>query len=261
MRDPTDSLVYLFVAASVLLGAETTAVAFDDALVSSQCEETPITASIAGDSITNAYWGKFRDLSSPPIWDVSRVALGGILASQFNGETEKDGVIHDYTQDLIDIDPTIAVLLLGTNDSLVDWSNPDHLPVFGVYTNSIESILNRLEAAEIPVILGVPTPLQPITDKLAAGEDRLANYYRPWIKSEAAVRELPLVDFFDLFVSQPGWEVLFPDGVHPFTEEGGLMMADEVTTAICYQVVPEPSGALSLATGALGLAGLAARRS
>jgi lysophospholipase L1-like esterase len=261
MRDPTDSLVYLSVAASVLLGVETTAVAFDDASVSSQCEETPITASIAGDSITNAYWYDFRDFSSPPIWDISKVAQGGIRAPQFNGETEKDGVIHDYTQDLIDIDPTIAVLLLGTNDSLVDWTNPDHLPAFGVYTVSIESILDRLEAAEITVIMGLPTPLQPITDHLATGENRLANYYRPWIESEAAARELPIVDFFDLFVSQPGWEVLFPDGVHPFTEDGAHMMATEATAAICYQVVPEPSGALSLSVGALGLAGLAARRS
>jgi lysophospholipase L1-like esterase len=260
MRKPTVSFVHLLSVVSILLGTETAAVAFDDALVNSQCEETPITASTAGDSITNAYWIDFRDFSSPPIWDVSKVAQGGIRAPQFNGEIEKDGVLHDYTQDLIDINPAIAVLLLGTNDSLVDWTNPDHLPAFGVYIDSVESILDRLEAAEITVIMGLPTPLQPITDYLATGEDRLANYYRPWIESEAAARELPVVDFFDLFVSQPGWEVLFPDGVHPFTEDGAHMMATEAATAICYQVVPEPSGALSLAVGALGLAGLAAHR-
>jgi hypothetical protein len=176
----TASFVYLFVTTLMLLGAETAAVAFDDALVDSQCEETPITASTAGDSITNAYWTEFRNVTSPPIWDVSKVALGGIRAPQFNGEIEKDGVFLDYTQDLIDINPAIAVLLLGTNDSLVDWTNPDHLPAFDVYTDSVESILDRLEAAEITVILGLPTPLQPLTDKLAVGESSLANHYRPW---------------------------------------------------------------------------------
>jgi lysophospholipase L1-like esterase len=161
---------------------------------------------------------------------------------------------------LIDTDPEIAVVLLGTNDSLFDWSNPDHLPAFNEYTDSIESILDRLETAEITVILGIPTPLQPITNKLAAGEGRLADYYRPWIESEAAARDLLLIDFYDLFVSHPGWEDLFADGVHPYTEDGAHMMATEATTAICIRSVPEPSLACSLLVGSLGLAGLAARR-
>jgi len=260
MREPIAWLARLIVAGSLLLGATSAAVAFDDALVNPYCEETPITVSIAGDSITNAYWSDFRDFSSSPIWDVSKVAQGGLRASQFNGETEKSGVIHDYTQDLIDINPEIVVLLLGTNDSVRDWTNPDHSIAFSEYTDAIESILDRLEAAEISVILGIPTPLQPLTDQLATGEDHLVNYYRPWIESEAAARGLPIVDFFDLFISQPGWEVLFPDGVHPYTEDGAHMMAAEATAEICIRSLPEPSAACSLLVGALGLAGLAARR-
>jgi lysophospholipase L1-like esterase len=168
-------------------------------------------------------------------------------------------VFHDYTQDLIDLDPEIAVLLLGTNDSLFDWSNPDHSAAFAIYTNSMESILNRLEIAGITVILGIPTPLQPDTAKLTAGEYNLANYYRPWIESEAVARGLPVVDFFDQFITEPGWEDMFPDGVHPFTEEGAHMMGFGATNAACVQAVPEPGMTLSFAAGALVLAGLAAR--
>lgn len=226
----------------------------------SQCDATPTAVSIAGDSITNAYWSDFRDVSAPVIWDVSKVALGGLRAPQFNGEIAKSGVLHDYTQDLIDLDPEIAILLLGTNDSLFDWSNPDHSAVFGVYTNSMESILDRLEIAGITVILGIPTPLQPNTEKLTAGEYNLATYYRPWTESEAFARGLAAVDFFDLFVTQSGWEDLFPDGVHPFTEEGAHMMGFEATNEACVQLVPEPGMTLSFAAGALALAVLAVRR-
>jgi lysophospholipase L1-like esterase len=224
------------------------------------CDATPVTVSIAGDSITNAYWSDFRDVSSPLIWDVSKVALGGLRAPQFNGEIDKAGVLHDYTQDLIDLEPEIAVLLLGTNDSLFDWSNPDHSAVFATYTNSMESILNRLEAAGITVILGIPTPLQPNTAKLTTGEYNLANYYRPWIESQAIARELQIIDFFDRFVTQPGWEEMFPDGVHPFTEDGAHMMGFDATNAACVQAVPEPGMTLSFAASALALVGLAARR-
>jgi lysophospholipase L1-like esterase len=243
------------VTTAALWGTKATAAA-----LLSQCDGTPTAVSIAGDSITNAYWSDFRDVSSPVIWDVSKVALGGLRAPQFNGEIAKDGVFHDYTQDLIDLDPEIAILLLGTNDSLFDWSFFNDTATTEIYTNSMESILDRLEIAGITVILGIPTPLQPNTEKLIAGEYNLANYYRPWIESQAVIRGLSVVDFFDLFVTEPGWEDLFPDGVHPFTEEGAHMMGFDATNAACVQLVPEPGMALSFAAGALALAGLAARR-
>jgi len=220
-----------------------------------QCNELLDTA-IGGDSITNAYWVEFLDVS-PLEWNVYKVALGGLKAQQFNGETpNKDGVIIDYTQDLIDIGPASVVLLLGTNDSLVDWTNDDHSADFAVYTDSMGSILDRLDEAGIAVILGIPTPMQnidPAGAKKAAGEARLDTLYRPWLWDEAEFRGLLIVDFFDVFVSYLGWEDLFADGVHPFTDEGGYLMAEAATDAICIQYVPEPSLNLSVPFGVVAL--------
>ncbi len=222
---------------------------------SQDCDEFFVTA-IAGDSITNVYWGEFRDATSSPEWEVHKVALGGLKAQQFNG------MIIDYTQDLIDIGPASVVLLLGTNDSLVDWTNPDHSAHFAVYTDSMGSILDRLDAAGIAVILGIPTPMRSLLSDTSAwadaGEARLEILYRPWLKSEAEARNLLIVDFNDVFVSQEGWEDLFPedDGVHPRTEEGKFLMAEAAADAICLQYVPEPGQGLSILFGTIFLAGL-----
>ncbi len=223
-----------------------------------ECDEFFVTA-IAGDSITNAYWTEFKD-AAPEAWEIHKVALGGLRAEVFNGKEPKviNGIVIDYTQDLIDIGPVNVVLMLGTNDSFVGWDHDhDHSVAFTNYTDSMTSILDRLDEAGIAVILGIPTPMQGIprgSAKNAAGEVLLEALYRPWLREEAEFRGLLIVDFFDVFVSYPGWEDLFADGVHPYTDEGGYLMADAATDAICLQYVPEPGLWLSILAGAVTLA-------
>ena len=234
---------------------------FATSVQAQECEEFFVSAT-AGDSITNAYWTEFVG-TAPAEWEIHKAALGGLKAPQFNGEEPKGDVLFDYTQDLIDIEPVNVVLMLGTNDSLVDWTNDDHSADFAVYTDSMTSILDRLDEAGIAVILGIPTPMQnidPAGAKKAAGELRLEVLYRPWLRDEAEFRGLLVVDFFDVFVSYPGWEDLFADGVHPFTDEGGYLMADAAVDAICLQYVPEPGLWLSVMAGAVMLALLKFRR-
>ncbi len=225
-----------------------------------ECDEFFV-SSIAGDSITNAYRAEFFG-TAPDEWEVHKVALGGLRAENFNGEKPKKGEpLFDYTQELIDIDPAIIVLMLGTNDSLADWENPDHSADFAVYTNSMTSILDRLDEAGIEVILGIPTPMQnidPMGAKKAAGEVRLEALYRPWLWDEAEFRGLLIVDFYNVIVSYPGWEELFADGVHPYTDDdaGRYLMADAAVDAIRLQYVPEPGLYLSVLSGAIMLAAL-----
>jgi hypothetical protein len=227
--------------------------------VQAQCNEELIT-SIAGDSITNAYWIKFRDVTSPPLWEVHKVALGGLGAQQFNGELpDKNGELHDYTQDLIDIGPVSTVLLLGTNNAVGGWGEPDHTARFAIYTSTMDTIWNRLEAAGIAVVVGIPTPMYDYDlahPYFAIGESRLAALYRPWLEAEAFNRGLLIADFNTLFTSQGGWEAWFPDGIHPFTEEGALQMAERAAEDICIQYVPEPSPKLSLLFGSVLLLAL-----
>jgi hypothetical protein len=95
--------------------------------------------------------------------------------------------------------------------------------------------------------------IEPSGAKKAAGEARLDTLYRPWLWDEAEFRGLLVVDFYEVFVSYPGWEDLFADGVHPYTDEGGYLMAEAATDAICIQYVPEPSLNLSVLFGVVAL--------
>ena len=95
---------------------------------------------------------------------------------------------------------------------------------------------------------GIDLPRELLSTKLDIGEQRLDSLYRPWIVSEASERELDLIDFEALFLARPDWELLFPDGVHPFTDLGRQMMADEAVAAFC-RYVPEPTVGLPHAFG------------
>ena len=213
----------------------------------------PILAgTIAGASITNAYWSTYEDLA-PPGWTTTKVALGGLTAPMFNGEIPKPAQpLHDYTQDVIDDTPDGVVLMLGANDSFEDWANAPVHTHFPTYIASMTSIFDRLDAAGIKVIVGVPTPLvdDPGT-KVANGEINLAAHYRPWLKSMSSERGYLILDFNAIFLSIPGWEALQLDGVHP-TAAGEVVLASAAISALGYM---PPSGVLKLKGGPLKLQG------
>jgi len=232
---PLKTLVFaIMTTIAVYMALEAPAKAVDSA-----CEESASIVSLAGDSITNVYWPTFVELA-PPRWDPSKVAAGGLRAPQFNGEEAREGVVQDFTATLIELEPAAVILMLGTNDSLVDWADPDPSLAFSRYVDSMESILDRLQASGITVILGLPTPMLPLSENLAVGEARLASLYRPWLEGEADQRGLAVVDFFELFVSRPDWQAYFPDGVHPSAVGGAAVMGAEAKSVLCTVLVPEP---------------------
>lgn len=152
---------------------------------------------------TNGWWLAADDQPSGRSWTaVSGLTAAQCLAGGVRGSASLDAILVDH-------DPQIAIILLGSNDA------GQNVPVER-YLASMESIYMKcIENGTIPVVTTVP-PRNPDP----AG---LIGPYNDGLTALAKKHGLPLVDYYgEILARQPGnaWQgtLISKDGVHPSNE-------------------------------------------
>jgi lysophospholipase L1-like esterase len=151
-----------------------------------------------GDSITQG-WNDLLASSFPGV----KVANRGI-----NGDTTR-GVLIRLQEDVLTVDPTAVVLLIGTND-LEEGATPE------VATGNLRLIVQAIEAhrPRIPIILCEVMPSSAAMKRPAPAIKALNVLYRASVKDDPQVTVL---DTWTLFADANGDAPasLFPDLLHP----------------------------------------------
>ncbi len=178
-----------------------------------------------GDSITYGYG--LSDLSQR--WsDVTASRTGHTLTNcGVSGDTTAGMLARCQTQ-VFSQQADAFVFLGGINDiSILGDDKIARANVISVYRQAL--------ALGLPMILGIPLPVEPEDlgaplwepDRDNARIAKLCEQYAHWICQFAEANQIPVVDFRSPFLGPDGTvkNGLFQDGLHP-TAEGHRLMAD-----------------------------------
>lgn len=223
--------------------------------------DDPLQIVTTGDSLTNGYSPYLSTSCGNLGLDVSivKVANGGLTSSQYVGETlnSHDTELRDYAGDVLAADPDVICFMLGTNDV---YHNSNAATKFEEYATRISGVFTRFQAAvntsgEHPRV--IVSTIIPITlEGKEAANQRIDEWYNPWLASAADAFGFTLLDVNSRIQQLPDWTSLYSDGVHLHAngDAGCIWMADEFAAVIA---APEP-GILGLLTA--GFTAMCARR-
>ena len=201
---------------------------------------------VIGDSITHGgEWLRFVELyyltRFPTLrFDLFNCGIGGDTA---------DGALRRLDWDVLERNPTSAILMLGMNDV---WFENGKLIGPGDYIRDIKKLLVRLAAADCRVLLMSPS----IYDGTAKNETSLAprrEGLEPYVEELhklAAERKIPFLDIHTpmqqltraMQAKDPALTLLAQDRVHP-NQAGNLEMA---SVFLKFQQVPSQVSSLVL---------------
>ncbi|HID78378.1 MAG TPA: hypothetical protein EYP56_20605 [Planctomycetaceae bacterium] len=190
-----------------------------------------------GDSVTRGVRRGVRE------YQTFRYLLQRKLADRgFHVETINAGIGSDNTatamarfdRDVLAVRPALVIIQFGMNDAaMVDpGPRPRQQPRVGLddYRANLNAMIDRSQAAGIPVLLCTPTPMSRryvYQDIGAYAEHQDINFmlrrYAQAVRQVAAQRKVPCVDLFSLFVDRPGGLDLIKDGCHPYARGHGLI--------------------------------------
>src|SRR5205085_8290508 len=138
-----------------------------------------------------------------------RKAFPGAKAANrgISGDTTR-GMLHRLKEDVIDLDPTGVVMLMGTND-LADGATTDQI------VGNIKLILLQLKAKNpaLPVILCTVFPSHPTKERPPEKVKQLNEALLAAVKGDSVVT---VVDTWSMFADADGNSPkdLFPDLLH-----------------------------------------------
>ncbi len=127
-------------------------------------------------------------------------------------------------QEALKFEPTIVIIMLGTNDALPSLKNYSEL-----FVDDYLTLITRLKTleSEPKIWLVLPPPIWHNGTGLST--EFLEQQIIPGVKQVAEKAQLPTIDVYSALLSHPDF---FPyDGVHP-TEEGAQFIANEIYKAI-----------------------------
>ena len=179
-----------------------------------------------GDSLTQG-----SDMAKPCTWTA---LLGNrlntpVVNTGISGDTTA-GMLARFAVDVVPQKPGVVILMGGTNDLWYD------LEVNLILAN-LSAMVNQAKFHEIAPVIGLPLPI--CVDQVhrmdwappAKGYDYLFDRIRKLVEhltAEAAAWEVPVLDFFHLFLDDHAMEMaawFLADGVHP-SKPGHRAMAD-----------------------------------
>jgi lysophospholipase L1-like esterase len=174
----------------------------------------------AGDSITVGYadsaYGNYLqlalDAADPGKYVVEPVAVGGVNTEMY--------INNGYVTTVVNKHPDVIILMLGANDSVRIASDPTY--TLQSFKNNYTSILNSFAAARNEEGHSSIVIMSTVTPRLDGGQapgNIIANDIDPWLRSEAASRELRLVDSYADIQAQPSWQSFYnlpTDVIHPY---------------------------------------------
>lgn len=151
-----------------------------------------------GDSITQS-WGD--DLGR--VFGRTKVANRGI-----SGDTTR-GILYRMPEDVLSLNPTGVVLLMGTND-LEEGARPE------VIAGNLKLIIKELEASneEMPIILCNLFPSHESKKRSAGQIKKINELYAEVVKGN---KRVTLIDTWSMFANENGnaKKAEFPDLLHP----------------------------------------------
>lgn len=181
----------------------------------------PIAIACVGDSITE--WSEYpKDLQNILGKDYN-VSNFGVAESAISTKWFKPYIKQREFQESMDSEPTIVVIMLGTNDAHLAQSTDSLF-------NDYEKLIADYEAlpGEQEIILVKPPPIY--NNSLELNGSSLQSKIIPVIEQVASNKSLPVLDVNAAMMNHPEY---FPDGVHP-NSDGALAIAREVGQAITF---------------------------
>lgn len=156
-----------------------------------------------GDSITDA-WVYQR----PEFW-ADKPFVGRGIGGQTTGQ-----MLLRFRQDVIDLNPSLVVILAGTND-LAENQGPTS---YGRILGNLKSMAELAKVNGIKVIFGTILPAKDYPWRPGLSPDIKIPELNKLIKAYCEDQGIPVVDYFKAMVNEEGdamMESLSEDGVHP----------------------------------------------
>lgn len=160
------------------------------------------------------------------------VAYGGTTAPRYDALE-----INPYTDQYDDFvamtlayEPDVVTIMLGTNDAARANTTPD---TFEQFTFAMTDILNRYQAAKVPVVLATPLPILRPGVKFDVARVALQEKFVPWIRAQDVRPNVFLVDVNARMLAIPNYISLYRevDLIHP-NVEGYVWLADQWKSGI-----------------------------
>jgi lysophospholipase L1-like esterase len=178
-----------------------------------------INVSCVGDSITE--WSGYTNRLQEMLGDGYKVGNFGVAGSAVSTEWFKPYVEQSAFQDSMDFNPSIVVIMLGTNDAHIDQGTDS-------FVNDYESLVADYAAlpGDQQIILVKPPPIY--DNDLGLDGASFQCQVMPLIQQVADNLSLPLLDVYSALMNHPDY---FVDGVHP-NSDGATAIAMEIDQAI-----------------------------
>ena len=179
----------------------------------------PVNVSCVGDSITQ--WSGYTDYLQNMLGRDYKVGNFGVAGSAVSTEWFKPYVKESAFQDSMDFEPSIVIIMLGTNDAHM-YQSPES------FVNDYETLIADYESlpGNQRIIIVKPPPIY--NNDLDLNSTRFQKEVIPLIEQVADDMNLPLLDVNTAMMSHPEY---FVDGVHP-NRNGAITIATEVSQAI-----------------------------
>lgn len=185
----------------------------------STLSDLPINVSCVGDSITQ--WSGYTDYLQNMLGKNYKVGNFGVAGSAVSTNWFKPYINQSAFQESMNFNPSIVIIMLGTNDAHDDQSTDG-------FVNDYENLVSDYEAlpGDQRIIIVEPPPIY--DNGLGLNGTSLQGQVIPLIQQVASNTSLPVLDVNTALMNHPEY---FVDGVHP-NSEGALTIATEVSQAI-----------------------------
>jgi lysophospholipase L1-like esterase len=181
----------------------------------------PINVSCVGDSITQ--WSGYPAYLQDLLGTDYNVGNFGVAGSAVSTKWFKPYVEEIAFQDSLDFDPSIVIIMLGTNDAHNQQSTDS-------FVDDYETLVTGYEAlpGDQQIILVKPPPIY--DNDLELNGTSLQKQIIPFIEQVGSDMSLPVLDLNTALMYHPEY---FVDGVH-LNDYGALAIATELSQAITF---------------------------
>jgi lysophospholipase L1-like esterase/pimeloyl-ACP methyl ester carboxylesterase len=199
---------------------------------------TPVRIACVGNSITYGSGVVNREKNSYPAqlqsylgadYEVRNFGLGGTTLLKKGNKPY--WATEQFRQSLL-FQPDIVFIKLGTNDS-----KEINRPFLKEFSKDLTALVKQYQelASRPRVVLLLPLPAF-TTDNTGIYNPVIHQQIHPVIKEVAFALQVELIDFYQLFISQPN---LLPDNIHP-SSLGATVMAKRLYELVKMEQVPAP---------------------
>jgi Lysophospholipase L1 and related esterases len=174
-----------------------------------------------GDSIT-AITGYPSDLQAL-LGNASEVKNFGVSGSTVSLGSIEPYLCQNATEATTAYEPSIVVILLGTNDARADV-----YPCIGNFTEDYKQLISQFQQLEShpKIYLALPPPVY--ENSINISSSHLTSEIIPLVRQVAQENSLPLIDTYTPLLNHPDY---FVDGVHP-NSEGAQVIAQTIYQAV-----------------------------